>query len=73
MKLADYISSTATTREDFAAVIGVDVASVCRYINGTRRPKWDVIATIKQVTGGQVTADDFLELEAEESEEPQSA
>jgi len=30
---------------------------------GARRPKWDVLARIKEATGGVVTADDFVIVE----------
>lgn len=60
MKLTDYLTSRGLTPEAFAELIEIDPVSVRRYMQETRRPKWDVAARIAQVTGGAVTANDFV-------------
>lgn len=60
MKLNDYLTSRGLTPEAFAELIEIDPVSVRRYVQETRRPKWDVAARIARVTGGEVTANDFL-------------
>lgn len=61
MKLSDYLRHHQIPRSAFAEKIGVDVASVGRYVTGERRPTWPVLRLIKTVTDGQVTADDFMD------------
>ena len=58
-KLATYLTDHGIARETFAASIGVDTVSVCRYVLGRRRPRWDVMTRIREATKGAVTADDF--------------
>lgn len=60
MKLADYLSSVNQSHEAFAGLIGVEQATVTRYINGDRYPRPDILVRIREATGGRVTADDFL-------------
>lgn len=63
MKLTDYLTRVDMSRDQFAAAIGVDVVTVGRYITGARRPSWDVLKRIREVTSAQVTADDFLDVD----------
>lgn len=60
MKLNDYLTSKDLTPEAFAQQIEIDPVSVRRYLNGKRRPKWDVASRIAEVTNGAVTANDFV-------------
>ncbi len=66
MKLADYLEQNRMTAADFATLIGVHKSSVSRWVDPDsstgieHRPGWDVLKKIKQVTDGQVTADDFM-------------
>lgn len=60
MKLADYLAHTGTTAEQFAHEIQVSDVAVYRYMTGSRRPQWDVLARIAKATGGKVTANDFM-------------
>lgn len=60
MKLGSYLTAVDKSPEWFAARIGVDPVTVRRYLSGSRRPEWDVIAVIMEVTGGVVTANDFV-------------
>jgi len=63
MKLHTYLETVEKDPDWFADQIGVDPVSVRRYLAGSRRPKWDVLARIKEATGGVVTADDFVVVE----------
>ena len=36
-----------------------DRTMIGRYRRGVRRPEWDVIAALRQISSGAVTADDF--------------
>lgn len=60
MKLADYLAQTGTTAEAFAHEIQVSDVAVYRYMIGSRRPQWDVLARIAKATGGKVTPNDFM-------------
>lgn len=60
MKLQDYIAEERLTASQFAGMIGVDPISVRRYLNGDRRPDWEVMDRIVKVTHGRVTPSDFM-------------
>lgn len=60
MKLADYLSSVNLSHEHFAGLIGVEQATVTRYVNGQRYPRPEILARIREVTSGQVTPNDFV-------------
>lgn len=60
MKLTDYLTETRQTAADFAKRIGVDPISVRRYLNGDRRPDWEVMGKIVKATDGHVTPSDFI-------------
>jgi transcriptional regulator with XRE-family HTH domain len=63
MRLTDYLSTSGVSDADFAEAIRVSRQAVHRYKHG-RRPKWSVLDRIREVTGGAVTADDFLQDDA---------
>lgn len=63
MKLADYLSRSAKSPEDFAREIEVDPVSVRRYLNGTRFPRRGVMDRIIRATDGAVTPNDFVEVD----------
>jgi transcriptional regulator with XRE-family HTH domain len=63
MKLAEYLTAHGLTPEKFADELGVDAVSVRRYMSGARRPRWSVMAEIAALTGGKVTANDFVAVE----------
>lgn len=62
MQLADYLIENNMTQQSFADAIGVRQSSVSKWLQGLARPSWPVLKQIKEVTGGAVTADDFIEL-----------
>jgi len=59
MTLAQWLRRTAVSQADFARMIGVTQATVCRYVAGTRIPRRAIMARIEHATGGQVTPADF--------------
>lgn len=54
MTLAEYLKSSRTKQEDFAATIGVTQATVSRLVRGVALPNIAMAAAIKAATGGQV-------------------
>lgn len=60
MKLNDWMSAEGLTDEGAAALVGVDRTTVSRIRRGLTQPSWELAATFKVVSGGVVTADDFL-------------
>lgn len=63
MQLSEYLRQHEISRGRFAELIGVKEVTVGRYITGARFPDRDSLIAIKRVTGGAVTADDFLPAE----------
>jgi len=60
MQLKTYLEKDNTTQEQFAETLGVAQATVNRWINGTRMPRPAHMRRIAEVTGGEVTANDFV-------------
>lgn len=67
MKLEAYMARNKLSDAQFAQLIGVSNVAVCRYRTGTRRPHWDVLQRICDVTKSKVTPNDFLEAPEEDS------
>ena len=61
MRLDAYLTEKGLKGPEFAALIGVTEETVRRYIKGERKPEWPILDRINKVTGGQVTANDFLD------------
>lgn len=55
MNLRDYLASIGMSAEQFAALIGVEVQSVYRYMLGRRFPRPETMDKIERATGGKVT------------------
>ena len=64
MKLAEYLALRSIRRNEFAASIGVTAGRITQLCDGSGWPSRDVAERISAVTGGAVTADDFLRDEA---------
>lgn len=64
MKLADHLRDTKTTLTAFAASVGVNASTICRYAKGKRVPPPEMMQKIIHATGGRVTANDFFEVPA---------
>jgi predicted transcriptional regulator len=60
VKLDTYLDETQTSIRDLAKALGVSYETVRRYISGERKPDWEVLAKLNQVTRGCVTANDFV-------------
>ena len=60
MTLHRFLASREITRSAFAARIGVSRVTLQRYLAGDRFPRPDVLRRIASVTGGEVTANDFV-------------
>lgn len=74
MRLSDYLSDRPEiTDADFAERIGVSRQALWRYKSGDRRPEWDVLAKISEVTNGEVTPNDFLQSTTPLSTTPEPA
>jgi predicted transcriptional regulator len=67
MQLAEWMQRKNLGDQAMADLIGdVDRSMVSRYRRRTHRPSWSVVLRIIEITGGEVTADDFLTVEAAE-------
>lgn len=62
MRLADYLTANGLTAARFADLIGVNRSTVARWLDPERpiMPHQEHRARILEVTGGQVTANDFV-------------
>jgi len=59
MKLLEFLTSTKTSREDFASVIGVNTTILTRILTGERVPRRMAMAKIVIATKGLVQPNDF--------------
>ena len=60
MQLAEYLAVNRIRLHDFAEKIGMSAPSVSKLANGVNKPSFDTMQKIAEVTGGLVSADDFL-------------
>ena len=60
MSLRDYLADKNLTSDEFAKIIGVEGATVRRYLDGSRLPRPEIQAMIEVKTGGLVTPNDLL-------------
>jgi len=65
MHLADWMAARKLTDEQFAALVQADRVTISRIRRRVNRPSWELAARIKAATGGAVTADTFLPVEAQ--------
>ena len=61
MLLKDHLRAASETPASFAPRIGVSVQTLYRYLSGDRFPTPWNLRRIREVTGGAVTADDFVD------------
>ena len=61
MTLLEYLTQHGLTYRDFAAQLGRDSAEVWRWANGHRMPDLRTALRIKEITGGAVAPDSFVE------------
>lgn len=62
----EYRAENHLTLEEFGALIGVDLSTAGRYEAGIRTPGPKIMAKIHEVTGGQVTPNDYHALHGPE-------
>ena len=62
MRLTDFLSARSLTDSAFASMIDVHHTTVGRWKRGDTRPDWDVLQRIVEVTDGQVTPNDFIDV-----------
>lgn len=60
MRLGEWLERNSMTRERFGDLVGVHHSAVTKWVHG-RMPRREHLITIGQVTGGQVSADDFVD------------
>jgi hypothetical protein len=63
MHLSDYMLWKNLTDTEVASRIGRDRATISRIRRRVVRPDWPTIAQLKKMSRGEITADDFIELE----------
>jgi transcriptional regulator with XRE-family HTH domain len=73
MQLATYLDENGISDAAFARSIGVERQAVGRYRSGERFPEKVILLRIFEVTGGQVTANDFAGIEVDPAPEPERA
>lgn len=59
MVLSDYLKHSGNTVAEFAAKIGVTQEAVRMWLRGDRKPRFDTLEAIAQVTEGRVLPNDF--------------
>lgn len=64
--LRTYRRKVGLTQEALAASLGVKKSAVSRWEAGQRSPNLTIIKRIREITGGAVSADDFMPVEAAE-------
>lgn len=60
MTLAEFLRERGMTREQFAEQVGVHPVTVSKWTTGAMFPRRDKLAKIAALTGGAVTASDFM-------------
>lgn len=60
MTLKEYLETTKTRQEDFAALIGVRQGTISRLANGGRWPSRETIVRVAEATNGLVSISDWV-------------
>ncbi|MEM9046722.1 MAG: helix-turn-helix transcriptional regulator [Pseudomonadota bacterium] len=71
-KLSDWLKANNITQKRFAEIIGANQAAVSRYCQD-RVPDRDRMAKIHSATNGEVTANDFFDLDDPDRAAPEVA
>ena len=61
MKLDSYLQKHNLKPSQFAASLGKPASTITRILNGTRLPSFGLMREIADATGGEVTANDFMD------------
>jgi DNA-binding transcriptional regulator YdaS (Cro superfamily) len=59
LRLREFLRTTATPQGRFAARIGVQQATVSRYVSGEQIPSTPIVIRIRDLTEGAVGLDDW--------------
>ena len=62
MKLEAYLNKNHKSIEEFAQEAGISAQAIYKYLRGERLPRKEFLNRLAAVTGGEVTANDFLDL-----------
>jgi predicted transcriptional regulator len=62
MRLGEYLQLADISQTRFAALLGVQQATVSRYISGTKIPSATVVLKIRDLSKGAVALDDWAPL-----------
>lgn len=62
MRLEEFMTWKGLSDAEMGRRLGVGRRTVHRYRKGERRPSWDVLERIRDVSGGVVTADSFMQI-----------
>jgi len=60
MKLSDWMAAKELDDEKLGHLVRADRVTISRIRRGLNRPSWDLAGRLKKISGGAVTADDFL-------------
>jgi transcriptional regulator with XRE-family HTH domain len=70
MRLSDWMSATGLEDDSLARMVGSDRSTISRIRRGLNRPSWELVAKLTKLSGGAVSANDFL---ASPKDEPAEA
>ncbi len=62
MKLEAYLTKNQKSIEEFAQEAGISAQAIYKYLRGERIPRKEFLTRMAAATGGEVTANDFLDL-----------
>lgn len=68
MKLTAYLQERKLSVEAFAELVECDPTTIWRAATGRSIPRRALLLRIMEVTGGKVTANDFIEVSSEREE-----
>ena len=71
MKLEAYLAKTQQSIEAFAQEAGISAQAIYKYLRGERIPRKEFLTRLAKITGGEVTANDFIDMPSR-SEDPMS-
>jgi hypothetical protein len=70
MQLSQYMAAQGLDDEEMASLVrksfklSCDRSTISRIRRGKSRPSWELIACLRSISKGRVSADDFLDAEA---------
>lgn len=73
MKLSDWMAENGVSDDQMAEKCAVDRVTISRIRRDVNRPSWPLIAKIKDLTNGTVSADDFVYAATETPETTEGA